>query len=123
MQSVLRFAPTTETYSRPPNNSHNLGSNAGGLYKGVYLSRTCDMINKDTGEPFRGRDFYVGSIAKLRSVSLEVCTGRGSAQGRFFLFSVRGERRVSLALWGGDSFIASLHRIHEEERGALVARS
>lgn len=33
------------------------------------------MINKDTGEPFKASDFRIGSVAKLRSVSLEVCKG------------------------------------------------
>lgn len=30
------------------------------------------MNNPDTGEPFKARDFSIGSVAKLRSVSLEV---------------------------------------------------
>lgn len=65
---------TNRRHPRTPKFSHNLGSNAGGLFKGVYLARTCDMINKDTGEPFKARDFHVGSVAKLPSVSLEVCS-------------------------------------------------
>ena len=51
------------------------------------------MINKDTGEPFKGRDFHVGSVAKLPSVSLEVCRGysaQRSAPKAAFFFSSAG---------------------------------
>lgn len=70
---------------RASNCSHNLGSNSGGLYKGVYLARSCDMINKDTGEPFKARDFHIGSVTKLPSVSLEVRYARvGSCREESF---------------------------------------
>ncbi|CAM9952189.1 unnamed protein product, partial [Scytosiphon promiscuus] len=67
---IIRFYPEDDALS--VYTSHNLGTNAGGLYKGVYLARRCDMINPDTGEPFKARDFHIGSVAKLPSVSLEI---------------------------------------------------
>lgn len=72
LTSISTIITAVVNTSRTPNFSHNLGTNAGGLFKGVYLSRTRDLVNKDTGEPFKARDFYVGTVAKLPSVSLEV---------------------------------------------------
>ncbi|CAM9836272.1 unnamed protein product, partial [Ectocarpus sp. 13 AM-2016] len=67
---IIRFYPEDDALS--VYTSHNLGKNAGGLYRGVYLARCHDMVNEATGEPFKARDFHIGSVAKLPSVSLEI---------------------------------------------------
>ncbi|CAM9470914.1 unnamed protein product, partial [Laminaria digitata] len=67
---IIRFYPEDDTLS--VYTSHNLGNNSGGLQKGVYLARRGDMINKDTGQPFKAGDFHIGFVASLPSVSLEV---------------------------------------------------
>lgn len=54
--------------------SHNLGSNAGGVFKGVYLARTGAIVNEATGKVFKAGDFQIGVVAKLPSVSLKVQT-------------------------------------------------
>ncbi|CAM9171599.1 unnamed protein product [Ectocarpus sp. 8 AP-2014] len=67
---IIRFYPEDDALS--VYTSHNLGKNAGGLYRGVYLARSHDMVNEATGKPFKARDFHIGSVAKLPSVSLEI---------------------------------------------------